>query len=231
MDRVEDTELLRLIEERAAGLRDAPFDPARDTATLRALLARPRQTATPSLIVGAWRQILSAGLEVAVWGGREAARVMELTRLRFGHAAYLRQTARPEDSITAARTPGVVGVAALGPESAWWGRLLAEPRVRVFAAVPCLAAWGPLTALAFGDVPVEPTGDDRTFWVTDAPQSPAAIEDGLSRDGVAATLLMEAGGLKLFLLAGFYQPDDPRLARAPGKLTGVIGAAPAPLDV
>jgi hypothetical protein len=53
----------------------------------------------------------------------------------------------------------------------------------------------------------------------------------LSRDGVAATPLVEAGGLKLFLLAGFYQGDDPRLARAPGRLSGVIGAAPAPLDV
>jgi hypothetical protein len=48
---------------------------------------------------------------------------------------------------------------------------------------------------------------------------------------VAATLLVETGGLKLFVLAGFYQADDPRLTRAPGRLSGVIGAAPAPLDV
>src|SRR5258707_33255 len=41
----------------------------------------------------------------------------------------------------------------------------------------------------------------------------------------------EAGGLNLFKLAGFYQADDARLARAPGRLSGVIGAAPAPLDV
>jgi len=81
------------------------------------------------------------------------------------------------------------------------------------------------------DVDVEPTGDDRTFWVTDAPQSAAAIEEALSRDGVAATPLLQAGGLKLFLLSGFYQRDDERLARAPGRLSGVIGAAPGPLDV
>jgi hypothetical protein len=48
---------------------------------------------------------------------------------------------------------------------------------------------------------------------------------------VAATLLVETGGLKLFMLAGYHQADDPRLARAPGRLSGVIGAAPAPLDV
>jgi hypothetical protein len=122
-------------------------------------------------------------------------------------------------------------VLSLTSDTAWWGRLLAEPKLRVFAALPCLAAWGPLAALAVAEVEIEPTGDDRTFWVTDAAQPGPAIEEALSRDGVAATLLVQAGGLKLFLLSGFYQPDDARLARAPGKLSGVIGAAPGPLDV
>jgi len=81
------------------------------------------------------------------------------------------------------------------------------------------------------EVEVEPTGDDRTYWVTDAKGSAAAVEEALGRDGVAATLLVETGGLKLFMLSGFYQADDARLARAPGGLSGVIGAAPAPLDV
>jgi hypothetical protein len=80
-------------------------------------------------------------------------------------------------------------------------------------------------------VEVEPTGDDRTFWVTDAAQPASVVEEALSRDGVAATPLVQAGGLKLFVLAGFYQANDERLARAPGQLSGVIGAAPAPLDV
>ncbi len=77
----------------------------------------------------------------------------------------------------------------------------------------------------------EPTGADQTFWVTDAPGSAAQILAALARDGVAGELLAEAGGLKLFTLLGFYQPHDPRLARAPGRLSGVIGAAPTPLDV
>jgi hypothetical protein len=156
---------------------------------------------------------------------------VELARARFGAAPSLRQAARAEDALAAARAPGGVAVAALTPDSAWWGRLLAEPKLKVFAALPCLSAWGPLSALAVGDVEVEPTGDDRTFWVTDAAQSAAAVEEALSRDGVAATLLVETGGLKLFVLSGFYQVQDPRLARAPGALSGVIGAAPAPLDV
>ncbi len=55
--------------------------------------------------------------------------------------------------------------------------------------------------------------------------------EALGQDGVAAELVAEAGGLKLFSLSGFFQVDDERLAQAPGKLTGVIGAAPTPFDV
>jgi hypothetical protein len=151
--------------------------------------------------------------------------------MRFGAAPPILQVAKPEDALAAARTRGGVAALALAPDTAWWARLLAEPKLKVFTTLPCLTAWGPLTALGVAEVEVEPTGDDRTFWVTDATQGAGAIVEALSRDGVAATLLLEAGGLKLFSLAGFYQVDDPRLARAPGRLSGVIGAAPAPLDV
>ena len=110
-------------------------------------------------------------------------------------------------------------------------RSLAEPALKVFAALPCLTAWGPMSALAVAAVDVEPTGDDHTFWVTDAVGPATGVADALSRDGVAGDLVSEAGGLKLFMLAGYFQPDDQRLARAPGRLNGVIGAAPSPLDV
>jgi chorismate mutase len=245
-----DVELLRLIDERA-GLASAVaaakanagergrfgLRPAREAQLLRKLLASPRGSATPSLIVRIWRELMGASLSaqgafhLAVWGGRDPSRAVELARLRFGAAPPLRTLAKPEDALAAARTPGGVGICALTPDSAWWGRLLAQPQLKVFAALPCLAAWGPMAALAVADVEVEPTGDDRTFWVTDAPQAGPQIEQALSHDGVAATLLVQAGGLKLFVLSGFYQPHDPRLARAPGELSGVIGAAPGPLDV
>jgi chorismate mutase len=245
-----DAELLRLVVERAnlakavAAAKAAAGDagkfglrPGRETQLLKTLLAGPRNGARPGLIVRIWRELIGDSLatqgpfHIAVWGGRDPGRAVEVARLRFGVAPSLKQVTKPEDAITEARSLGGVGVCALTPDSAWWGRLLAEPKLRVFAALPCLAAWGPLSALAVADVEVEPTGADNTFWVTDAPQSAKAVEDALSRDGVAATLLVEHGGLKLFLLAGYYQADDPRLVRAPGKLSGVIGAAPAPLDV
>jgi chorismate mutase len=244
-----DADLLRLVVERAglarsvAAAKAAAGDggkfglrPARETQLLRKLLGGPRNGARPGLIVRIWRELIGDSLatqgpfRLAVWGGRDPGRTVEVARLRFGVAPALRQVAKPEEAIAEARGLGGVGVCALTADNAWWGRLLAEPKLRVFAALPCLAAWGPLSALAVAEVEVEPTGGDNTFWVTDAAEPARAVEDALSRDGVAATLLVETGGLKLFMLSGFFQPGDPRLARAPGKLSGVIGAAPAPLD-
>lgn len=245
-----DSELLRLVDERAslarvvAAAKEAAGDgdkfglrPAREAAILRRLIGAQRGAASPSLIVRIWREMIGDSLSVqgpfhlSVWGGKDPGRAVELARHRFGAAPPLNQMAKAEDALAQARTPGGVAVCALTPDSAWWGRLLAEPQLKVFAALPCLAAWGPMSALAVAAVVVEPTGDDRTFWVTDAPGDAGAVEAALSRDGVAADLAVEAGGLKLFVLAGFYQADDERLARAPGRLSGVIGAAPAPLDV
>lgn len=245
-----DTELLRLVDERAslarivAEAKRAAGDgdkfglrPAREAAILRRLIGAERAAAKPSLIVRIWRELIGDSLagqgpfHLAVWGGRDPARAVELARHRFGAAPPLRQVAQPEDALAAARTPGGVAICALAQGSGWWGRLLAEPQLKVFAALPCLAAWGELSALAVAAVDVEPTGHDNTYWVTDAGGPVAAIEAALGRDGVAAELVGEGGGLRLFALAGFYQRDDARLARAPGRLSGVIGAAPAPLDV
>jgi chorismate mutase len=245
-----DSELLRLVHERAglarvvAAAKQAAGDggkfglrPGREAHILRRLIGASPGAASPSLIVRIWRELIGDSLsaqgrfQLAVWGGRDPGRAVELARHRFGAAPPLQEVGKPEDALALARMPGGVAVCAITPDSAWWGRLLAEPQLKVFAALPCLTAWGPMSALAMAMVDVEPTGDDRTFWVTDAPGPAAAVEEALGRDGVAAELLAETGGLKLFLLAGFYQREDERLARAPGRLNGVIGAAPAPLDV
>lgn len=245
-----DADLLALLDERAALAKQVAaakaaageadrfgLRPGRETQVLRRLLAMPRQGATDALVIRVWRELMAESLalqgpfNLAVWGGVQPARAVELARLRFGAAPTLRMTAKPEDAVAAARVKGGVGVLALSPDSAWWGRLLAEPALKVFAVLPCLNAWGPPSALAIAEVEVEPTGADVTLWVTDAAGPAAKIAETLSRDGVAAELLAEAGGLKLFTLAGYYQPQDERLARAPGRLSGVIGAAPEPFDV
>ena len=245
-----DAQLLALIEERAelaqavAAAKAAQGDagrfglrPAREAQVLRRLLAQPRKAGTASMIVRIWRELMAESLalqgpfNLTCWGGRELARTVELARLRFGAAPPLAQATSPEEALAAARKLGGVGVLALSEGGAWWGRILAEPKVRVFAALPCLKSWGPMAALAVADVAIEPSGQDDTFWVTDAAEAADKVVEALARDGVAACLVEAAGGLKLFKLAGFYKPDDSRLKRAPGRLTGVIGAAPAPLDV
>jgi hypothetical protein len=62
--------------------------------------------------------------------------------------------------------------------------------------------------------------------VTDSALSAGRIVSALGKAGLAASPLIEAGGLKLFALAGYVQARDGRLSDAPGSLHGVIGAAP-----
>lgn len=247
-----DAEILRLVDERSglaakvaaakkAQLKPgetAPFGlrPGREAQVLRNLMALPREHASDALVLRLWRDLMGdnlarqGGYRVALCPGREPARSMELTRLRFGGAPQILSFSDPAQAVAAARTSGTVAVLPLDEPSGWM-RLLAEPKLRVFAALPDLASYGRPYALAAAMVEIEPTGGDDTFWVTDAPAPVSAIEQALAGDGVAASLLAEGGGLRLFSLAGFYQSDDPRLARAPGRLTGVIGAAPTPMDL
>ena len=107
----------------------------------------------------------------------------------------------------------------------WWGKLLARPELRVVAALPDDRQGVP-SALMVATSATGPTGDDRTFWVTDSKAPDARIVEALSACGFVARALASAGGLKLFMLAGYVQAEDPRLASAPGTLNGVIGAAP-----
>lgn len=246
-----DGELLRLLDERAglaaavaaakraeAGDKPMPFGlrPARETQIIRRLLARPHPGASASLIVRLWRELMAESLKsqgpfsIAVFGGRDPARMAELARMRFGAAPSMTMVETPEAAIAAAKTLGGVGVLPLDG-AAPWARLLAEPGLRAFAVLPCLAAWGPPAALAVAGVAVEPSGGDQTLWVTDAPGPASAIVETLGGLGLAADLLAEGRGLRLFTLPGYVQPDDERLARAPGRLTGVIGAAPTPFDL
>ena len=244
-----DGELLKLIDERAslasavAAAKRASGDtgfglrPGREAHIVRKLLDTPRKGASNALVIRIWREIMADNLarqgpyHLAVFGGREPARAVELTRLRFGTAPRLSIVSSAQDALAVARSPWGVAVLPLAADTPWWGRLLAEPKLKVFAALPCLASWGPQAALAVAEVEVEPTGGDQTFWVTDAPSSAAAIVKTLSQTDIAAELIAEAGGLKLFSLSGFFQSHDERLGRAPGRLTGVIGAAPEQFDV
>ena len=81
-------------------------------------------------------------------------------------------------------------------------------------------------SLVLGPPVADARGDDATLWATDAPGSRFAIEDALGQVGFAGEQLFAAGGLKLFVLAGYVQRDDRRLLKAPGRLAGVVGVVP-----
>ena len=211
--------------------------PTREAQLIRTLLALNRPSASTGLIVRVWRELISDSLcqqgpfSVAVWGGRRPDRAVELARSRFGAAPPMRLFDQPEEALKAARQEGTVAVLALEPGAVWWGRILAEPTLRVFDVLPSLTAWGPPGALAAASVEVSPSGGDQTFWVTDAADPPDAIQSALSELGMAGELLVDGRGLRLFSIAGYVQSDDPRLVGAPGRLKGVIGAAPLPFDL
>lgn len=160
----------------------------------------------------------ATGAPLVVWG--PAAQVLGADR--YGLSARL--AADPEQALAAVRT-GARALMELSAAKPWWGRLLAEPDLRIVAALPDDAHAVPRAVMVQRAAP-GPTGDDRTFWATDSAQADAAIVQDLGALGLAATPLMSAGGLKLFALAGYVQADDGRLTQAPGRLSGVLGAAP-----
>ena len=223
--------------KRAKGDTGFGLRPAREAQILRKLLIAKEPQVSFELVVSLWRQIMADSLarqgpfHISLWGGKNPYRTIELTRIRFGAGVAVRPAPRPEDALSAAKSAGGVAVLALASDNPWWGRLLLEPKLNVFASMPCLRRWGQPTALAVAQVEVEPSGRDETFWVTDCPKSAPDIIEDLGKIGFAAEMLANAGGLKLFTLAGYVQREDIRLKDAPGELKGVIGAASMPLDV
>lgn len=217
-------------------LTEPTLDPARVEAE-RALAAAAARVATlpagePDAEVIALREALSGltsgqkrvlmsargrlGRAPTVFGN--AAALLSADRHGLGSAAV----ATVEEAFKAARGGASVLVDVAG--SGWWARLLAEPTLHVVAALPDDGS--PPRALRIEMRRPGPTGGDRTFWVTDARETTARIVARMADAGLIADLIAEARGLKLFSLTGYVQADDPRLADAPGALSGVIGSAP-----
>jgi hypothetical protein len=211
-----DRALLNAIRARLAAAPPARADAG--ALALRALLAQA-SVAEAAVVKAAWGRV-SAATEapLVVWG----AAAQTLVADRHGLSA---RTAADPDQALAEALRGARAVLDIHPKQPWWGRLLARPELRVIAALPDEPTARP-RALMVSGAPSGPSGEDRTFWVTDSGLDDTAIVEALGRAGLAASLLASAGGLKLFMLAGYVQAEDGRLSGAPGALSGVIGAAP-----
>lgn len=219
----EDPERLALDRALAGAVRARLAGGARPTPDAEAIALRevlkdlsPPEAAAVRSVLG--RIDAARGAPLIVWG--PASQVLAADR--YGLVARI--AAKPEAGLAAVRDGGRA-LMDLNATSAWWGRLLAEPELRVVAALPEHGAGQPRALMVQRAAP-GPTGDDRTFWVTDSALSGARIVAALEASGLAASPLIEAGGLKLFALAGYVQAEDGRLSNAPGSLNGVIGAAP-----
>ncbi|MBU4135704.1 MAG: hypothetical protein KJ690_04735 [Alphaproteobacteria bacterium] len=199
----------------AAGSRPRPDA---DAIALRALLTNLSPAAAAAVRAVLGRIDAAGGAPLVVWG----AASQTLAADRFGLTA--RTAAEPEQALVAVRD-GSRALLDLTPGKAWWGRLLAEPALRIVAALPDDRLGLPRSLMVQRAEP-GPTGDDRTFWATDSQAPDARIVGILAAAGLAASPLIAAGGLKLFMLAGYVQAEDGRLSSAPGSLSGVIGAAP-----
>ncbi len=212
----------------------AAWDAAAEPMAERRLLASADPAVPRTLLLQGWRELQGARLarEGALRLAAHGLLPLALARARWGASPAVASVSRPEAALDLARAPGVVAVLdAATPAAAtpWWARLLASPELRVVARLPDLGPGaGEGTVLAVARAEPGPTGGDETFWVTDAPLPPASLVAALSAAGLAGEVMAQAGGLKLTALAGYLQRDDPRLARAPGRLSGVVGAAPRP---
>ncbi len=247
-----DAELLRLVDARAAlgqaigaakareETPDAPgclLRPDREAMLLRKLLAMPRRTASAEVVMRIWRELISENLRIqgAPAGGLhlnlsardQSQEVLVWARERFGFAPTYSYVDDATAAIAATRDVRQLAVLSLDPRGgAWWARLLAEPRVRIIAALPEMSKGRP-HAVALAAMAPEPTGDDMTFWVSDAAGNENRMIEALSQRGLAAEWLCTAQGLKLYGLSGFVQENDSRLGGAPlGSLSGIVGAAP-----
>lgn len=203
-----------VIARQAAGRRASPDA---DAIALRPLLKdlSPTQRAAVRAVMG--RMEAGLGKPVVAHGG--IAQLLAADR----YGPFVRPAPDADHALQAA-VEGSRALIDVGTKP-WWGKLLAIQELKVIAALPDDAHARPRALIVSTEQP-GPSGDDRTFWVTDSPATDDEIISALSVAGLAAGILSSCGGLKLFVLNGYVQPEDVRLVNAPGQISGVIGAAP-----
>ncbi|CAN5248177.1 hypothetical protein BH10PSE2_BH10PSE2_01390 [soil metagenome] len=217
-----DQALIEALTARLAAGSDASPDassPYASALALRALLDEADDVHQAAMLRALWGRI-DARTGPAIVACGPAAQLLAADR--FGLSV---RTVADSDAALAQAAAGAQALIDLGGTRPWWGKLLARPELGVIAALPDDRDGQP-RALMVAAAQTGPTGEDRTFWVTDAGLSDARLVRDLSTCGFVARPLASAGGLKLFMLAGYVQAEDGRLSAAPGALKGVIGAAP-----
>ncbi|HEX8471373.1 MAG TPA: hypothetical protein VF633_09690 [Brevundimonas sp.] len=200
----------------AAGGRPGPDAEA---LALRDLLDHTDSVDQAALLRAVWGRI-SADSGPVLFAAGPTAHLLAADR----HGFPVRSAADAEAALVEAGRGARALIDIEGPRP-WWGKLLARPDLRIVSALPDDRYGRPRSVMVSRETS-GPTGEDRTFWITDSREPDVRIADALAGVGLLAQSLVSAGGLKLFMLAGYVQAEDGRLIDAPGFLKGVIGAAP-----
>jgi hypothetical protein len=197
----------------------APATPDADAIALREFLRGHGGYRQSAILRAVWGRLTATSSPPILACGPAAVQVAA-DRYGLGFKTVAEPDAALAEALKGARA--VIDIATPKP---WWGRLLARPDLQVVAALPDDNLGLP-RALMVSKESHGPTGDDRTFWVTDATLPDARLVAALAEAGLVGHPLIALGGLKLVVLAGYVQAQDGRLSAAPGALKGVIGAAP-----
>jgi len=221
---------------KAAGEADfVPFRPSREAQVLRRLASRQKGRLAVSVVVGIWREIISAmtrlqgAFRVELFASREQMAYWDLARFYAGSATplALRDTAADVMDHVAA-DPAVIGIL---PEpndlesGDWWSWLATGERasVRVAARLPLIergaADHGP-GAFVVSQAPFEASGDDTSLIIIRARSSvgearPVGLLAKVGFTGIDVRAMRRENGdnivAHLIALAGHVEADDARL--------------------
>jgi chorismate mutase / prephenate dehydratase len=211
----------------------AAFQPGREAAIIRRLVARHRGDFPIATLVRMWREMLAATVRlqssfaVAVYAPTDMQGFWDLARDHYGSntpMSAFRSTGEVIRAVTEGQaSAGVLPMPLEGEPDPWWRHLLSrdENAPRVVARLP----FGPrgnarsdgIDALVIGRAGQQATGEDRTLLAT---ESAAEIDRGrifrlLSSLGLLCTFFASSehsgGALDLIEIDGFVPLADPRL--------------------
>ena len=243
---------------------EAIIRPAREAEIVRRLVGRHTGPFPKSMLVHLWREMLAVWVHtqgpfvMAVLTPEHEAGCLNTARNHFGSHTTTTRHASPSGVVGAvsqgAANVGVLPLPRPGDQAPWWPMIVEQSgeTPQIIARLPFAPVTGDRTtdpgpcaqALAIArNVPIEPTGDDRTVLVLES-ASPASLGWSarvLESAGFTVTETMggkplgSEGAWHLAEVAGFVSADDPRLASLAGKgdppvaMARVLGAYATPL--
>jgi len=225
------------VVERIAGLKPtdrASIRPAREAEILRRLVARHEGALPVAALVRMWREMigaltrLQAPLIVAVYAPDDQRAFWDLARDHYGSATPMTAVNTPMAALRCvAEGTATVAVLPLPEEEdadPWWRYLFSTDTKapRIISRLPFLSRSGrgdEVDGLAIAVLPLEPTGDDRTFLGLELAEniSRGRLKDLLDACGLVSQQLRtfhlpgSAGAVHLVEADGFVAADDPRL--------------------